>query len=63
MTLLARSMSTVTALRAGEQLPLMFAGAQLGITIASLMLGRLGEPAVADLLAFRRRKVADPALR
>ena len=40
----------VTALRAGEQLPLMFAGAQLGITIASLMLGRLGEPAVADLL-------------
>ena len=28
----------------------MFAGAQLGITIASLMLGRLGEPAVADLL-------------
>ena len=42
--------SAVTALRAGEQLPLMFAGAQLGITIASLMLGRLGEPAVADLL-------------
>ena len=40
----------VTALRAGEQLPLMFAGAQLGITVASLMLGRLGEPAVADLL-------------
>jgi CBS domain containing-hemolysin-like protein len=42
--------SAVTALRAGEQLPLMFAGAQLGITVASLMLGRLGEPAVADLL-------------
>jgi len=42
--------SALTALRAGEQLPLMFAGAQLGITIASLMLGRLGEPAVADLL-------------
>ena len=42
--------SAVTALRAGEQLPLMFAGAQLGITIASLLLGRLGEPAVADLL-------------
>jgi len=42
--------SAVIALRAGEQLPLMFAGAQLGITIASLMLGRLGEPAVADLL-------------
>jgi CBS domain containing-hemolysin-like protein len=29
--------SAVTALRAGEQLPLMFAGAQLGITVASLM--------------------------
>src|ERR1700749_1000525 len=42
--------SAVPALRAGEQLPLMFAGAQLGITIASLMLGRLGEPAVAHLL-------------
>jgi CBS domain containing-hemolysin-like protein len=42
--------SAVTALRAGEQLPLMFAGAQLGITVASLLLGRLGEPAVADLL-------------
>jgi CBS domain containing-hemolysin-like protein len=42
--------SAVTAMRAGEQLPLMFAGAQLGITVASLSLGRLGEPAVADLL-------------
>ncbi|MDT7770279.1 MAG: magnesium and cobalt exporter, family [Mycobacterium sp.] len=35
---------------AGEQLPLMFAGAQLGITVSSILLGRLGEPAVADLL-------------
>src|ERR1700743_3066804 len=42
--------SAVTALRAGEQLPLMVAGPQLGIPVASLMLGRLGEPAVADLL-------------
>jgi CBS domain containing-hemolysin-like protein len=42
--------SAVTVIRAGEQLPLMFAGAQLGITVASLLLGRLGEPAVADLL-------------
>ena len=33
--------SAVTALRAGEQLPLMFAGAQLGITVASLMSYRL----------------------
>ena len=42
--------SAVTAMRAGEQLPLMFAGAQLGITVSSILLGRLGEPAVADLL-------------
>jgi CBS domain containing-hemolysin-like protein len=40
----------VTAMRAGEQLPLMFAGAQLGITVSSILLGRLGEPAVADVL-------------
>jgi CBS domain containing-hemolysin-like protein len=42
--------SAITAIRAGEQLPLMFAGAQLGITVSSILLGRLGEPAVADLL-------------
>jgi CBS domain containing-hemolysin-like protein len=42
--------SAVTAMRAAEQLPLMFAGAQLGITVSSILLGRLGEPAVADLL-------------
>lgn len=40
----------ITAIRAGEQLPLMFAGAQLGITVSSILLGRIGEPAVADLL-------------
>ena len=42
--------SAVTVIRAGEQLPLMFAGHQLGITVSSLLLGRLGEPAVADVL-------------
>jgi CBS domain containing-hemolysin-like protein len=42
--------SAVTAIRAGEQLPLMFAGAQLGITVSSILLGRLGEPAAAGLL-------------
>lgn len=42
--------SAVTVIRAGEQLPLMFAGAQLGITVSSILLGRIGEPAVADLL-------------
>jgi CBS domain containing-hemolysin-like protein len=42
--------SAVTVIRAGEQLPLMFAGAQLGVTVSSLLLGRLGEPGVADVL-------------
>lgn len=39
-----------TVIRAGERLPLMFAGAQFGITVSSILLGRIGEPAVADLL-------------
>lgn len=39
-----------STLRAGENLPLLIAGAQLGITLCSLGLGRLGEPAVASLL-------------
>ncbi|MBW0012349.1 hemolysin family protein [Mycobacterium sp.] len=40
----------VTVIRAGEQLPAMLAGAQLGVTVASLLLGRVGEASVADLL-------------
>jgi CBS domain containing-hemolysin-like protein len=40
----------VAVMRAGEQLSLMLAGAQLGITICSILLGRVGEPAVAHLL-------------
>ncbi|MGB9279852.1 MAG: hemolysin family protein [Pseudonocardiaceae bacterium] len=36
-----------TVIRAGEKLPLMLAAAQLGITISSLGLGSLGEPAIA----------------
>lgn len=39
-----------TALRAMNDLPLMVAGAQLGITICSLGLGAIAEPAVAHLL-------------
>jgi CBS domain containing-hemolysin-like protein len=56
--------SAVTAIRAGEQLPLMFAGAQLGITVSSILLGRLGEPAVADLLqpAFYLLGISDALL-
>ncbi|CAJ1582613.1 hemolysin family protein [[Mycobacterium] wendilense] len=40
----------VTVIRAGEQLSLMLAGAQLGITVCSILLGRVGEPAIAHLL-------------
>ena len=40
----------VTVMRAGENLSVMLAGAQLGITICSILLGRVGQPAVADLL-------------
>jgi CBS domain containing-hemolysin-like protein len=39
-----------TALRAGADLSRMLAASQLGITICSLLLGRLGEPAVAHLI-------------
>src|SRR5215203_2449452 len=39
-----------TALRAIEQLPLMISACQFGITLASLGLGALAEPAVASLL-------------
>src|SRR5689334_25208061 len=37
-------------LKAGADLSRMLASAQLGITICSLLLGRLGEPAVAHLI-------------
>ncbi|ODR04130.1 hypothetical protein BHQ21_18720 [Mycobacterium sherrisii] len=40
----------VTVIRAGEQLASMLAGSQLGVTVASLLLGRIGESAVASLL-------------
>jgi CBS domain containing-hemolysin-like protein len=39
-----------TTLRAMENISLVMAGAQLGITLASLGLGAIGEPAVAHLL-------------
>lgn len=39
-----------SALRAMERVSLMMAGAQLGITICSLALGALSEPAIAHLL-------------
>jgi CBS domain containing-hemolysin-like protein len=42
--------SATTVIRAGEHLSMMLAAAQLGVTICSLLLGRIGEPAVAHLL-------------
>lgn len=42
--------AAVTVIRAGEELAVMLAGAQLGITVGSIILGRVGEPAVAHLL-------------
>ena len=42
--------SAVIVIRAGENLSVMLAGAQLGITLCSILLGRVGEPAVAHLL-------------
>jgi CBS domain containing-hemolysin-like protein len=46
----ASSRRARSALRAMNQIPLMIAGAQLGITICSLGLGALAEPALAHLL-------------
>ncbi|OBH01736.1 MULTISPECIES: hemolysin family protein [unclassified Mycobacterium] len=40
----------VTVIRASQNLPAMLAGVQLGVTVASLLLGRVGEAAVANLL-------------
>lgn len=40
-----------SALRAMKDIPLMVAGAQLGVTICSLGLGAIAEPALAQLLA------------
>jgi CBS domain containing-hemolysin-like protein len=40
-----------TVINASEHVSLMLAGAQLGITICSLLLGRLGEPAIAHRLS------------
>ena len=52
-TMAARGVTRArTVIRAGEKLPLMLAAAQLGITISSLGLGSLGEPAVAHQLEW-----------
>jgi CBS domain containing-hemolysin-like protein len=46
----AASRRARSALRAMDQIPLMIAGAQLGVTICTLGLGALAEPTVARLL-------------
>ncbi|MFC5064561.1 hemolysin family protein [Actinomycetospora atypica] len=46
----AGTSGAATVLRATEHLSMMMAAAQLGITICSLALGSLGEPALAHLL-------------
>src|SRR5258705_3685374 len=48
--LAATSRRARAALSAMNQIPLMIAGAQLGITICSLGLGAIAEPALAHLL-------------
>src|SRR5690349_25057765 len=48
--LAATSKAARWALSAMNQIPLMIAGAQLGITICSLALGAIAEPALAGLL-------------
>jgi CBS domain containing-hemolysin-like protein len=49
------------ALSAMNQIPLMIAGAQLGITICSLGLGALAEPALAHLLEVPFHAIGLPA--
>src|SRR5688572_6964361 len=58
------SRSARTTLRAMEHVSLVMAGAQLGITVCSLGLGAVGEPAVAHLLepVFHALRVPDAAL-
>ncbi len=48
--LAGRSRTARFALRAMNQIPLMIAGSQLGITICSLALGAIAEPALAHFL-------------
>lgn len=58
------SRSARTALRAMEHVSLVMAGAQLGITVCSIGLGAIGEPAVAHLLepVFHAVHVPEAAL-
>lgn len=59
----AGSRRAAATLRAMERVSLMMAGAQLGVTVCSLGLGALSEPAIAHLLepAFQAAGVPDAA--
>jgi CBS domain containing-hemolysin-like protein len=59
--LAATSQRARWALSAMNQIPLMIAGAQLGITICSLALGAIAEPALAHLLEGPFEAVGLPA--
>jgi CBS domain containing-hemolysin-like protein len=50
-----------TVLRAGSELPLLIAGAQLGITVCGLGLGAMAEPGIAHLLEAPLRPFGVPA--
>lgn len=47
-------------MKAGEDLSMMLAGAQFGITICSLILGKVGEPAIAHLLQQPMHAIGTP---
>ncbi len=50
----------LTVIKAGENLSLMLAAAQLGITICSILLGKVAEPAIAHLLEVPMEAVGLP---
>ncbi|GAA4813255.1 hemolysin family protein [Tomitella cavernea] len=50
-----------TVIHASEHLSMMLAGAQLGITICSILLGRIAEPAVAHILERPMDSMGVPA--
>ncbi|HET8680752.1 MAG TPA: hemolysin family protein [Micromonosporaceae bacterium] len=62
--LAATSRRAAWALRGMNQIPLMIAGAQLGITVCSLGLGAIAEPALAHLLEvpFHAARLPEQAL-
>ena len=59
--LAATSSRARAALRAMNQIPLMIAGAQLGITLCSLGLGAIAEPALSRLLTTPLAAIGLPA--